>query len=63
VENKLTGFYIRSGEKIMFNLKRPYSEKAYKSWAFFGNMDYQESFCHKTGRESKGKTSMRKPML
>ena len=63
VENKSTGFCIRSGDKISFNLKRPYSDKAYKSWAQFGNMDYQESFCHKTGRESKGKTSMRKPML
>jgi hypothetical protein len=63
VENNTTGFCIRSGVKISFNPRRPYSEKAYSSWAQFDNMDYPEKYCHKTGEESKGKTSMRKPIL
>ena len=63
VENVSAGFCIRSGERIPFNLRRPYSEKAYRSWAQFGNSNYPEKFCHKTGRESKGKTSMKNPCL
>lgn len=63
VENVSTGFCIRSGDKIPFNLKRPYNDKAYRSWSQFGNLDYPEKFCHKTGKETSGKTSMRKPVL
>jgi hypothetical protein len=58
-----TGFCIRSGEKIQYNLKKPYSEKSFKSWVQFGNINYPEKFCHKTGQESKGKTSMKSPIL
>lgn len=57
------GFCIRSGDKIPYSLKKPYSEKSYRSWAQFGNMDYPEKFCHKTGQVSKGRTSMRNPTL
>ncbi len=63
VENMSSGFCIRSGEKIAYNTKRPYSEKSFKSWIIYANMDYPEKYCHKTGKESKGKTSMRNPVL
>lgn len=63
IENISSGFCIRTGDKIPFNPKRPYSDKAYRSWAQYSNMDYKEKFCHKTGKESFGKTSMRNPIL
>lgn len=57
------GYCIRTGEKIPFNLEMPYSEKAFKSWSRWKNPDYKEKFCHKTGNESDGKTSMANPIL
>lgn len=59
----IMGFCIRTGDKIPFNLKRPYSEKSYRSWVQYGNIDYPENYCHKTGQQSRGNTSMRKPVL
>lgn len=63
IENQAMGFCIRTGEKITFNLKKPFSYQAYKSWASFGNENYPENYCHKTGKSSNGKTSMRKPIM
>lgn len=63
IENPTNGFCIRTGEKIEFNLKKPFSYQAYRSWSSFGNDNYPEKFCHKTGKPSNGKTSMRKPIL
>jgi hypothetical protein len=57
------GFCIRTGTPIPFNIERPFSYPAYKSWARFSNDDYPERYCHKTGRESHGKTSKRNPVL
>ncbi|MDR6762701.1 hypothetical protein J2Y38_002912 [Flavobacterium sp. 2755] len=57
------GFCIRTGNKIPYNPNRPFSDKAYKSWVQFGNVNYPENFCHKTGNPSNGKTSMRNPIL
>lgn len=62
--NKLkTGYCIRTGVEIPFNPSRPFSNEAYKSWAEWENYDYKERYCHKTGRPSYGKTSMRNPLL
>ncbi|MBW6499078.1 MAG: phospholipase D family protein [Bacteroidales bacterium] len=58
-----TGYCIRTGVEIPFNPRRPLSSKAYDSWASFGNKDYAENFCHKTGRRSNGRTSFRNPIL
>ncbi len=58
-----TGFCIRTGVEITFDIERPYSYKAYKSWAQFENYNYSENYCHKTGKESYGKTSMATPIL
>ena len=63
IENPTKGFCIRTGEKMEFNLKKPFTYQAYRSWASFGNENYPENFCHKTGKPSNGKTSMRKPIL
>ncbi|MEP7198157.1 MAG: phospholipase D family protein [Saprospiraceae bacterium] len=63
VENTVSGYCIRTGIKIPFNPMRPFSESAYKKWAEYKNMDYPEAYCHKTGRLSNGKTSMRNPIL
>lgn len=63
VNNITEGFCIRTGEKIPFNTSKPYSDKAYKSWAQYKNPNYKEKFCHKTGKPSDGKTSMVNPIL
>lgn len=57
------GYCIRTGERIPFNPEKPYSDKAYKSWAQYKNPNYKEKYCHKTGKESNGKTSMTNPIL
>jgi hypothetical protein len=57
------GFCIRTGEPILFNMQKPYSDKAYKSWAQYKNPNYKEKYCHKTGKLSDGKTSMANPVL
>jgi len=57
------GYCIRTGVEIPFNPARPFSYEAYRTWAEFSNWDYSENFCHKTGRKSFGKTSMRNPVM
>ncbi|TKD66527.1 phospholipase D family protein [Flavobacterium sp. ASW18X] len=57
------GFCIRTGETIPYNPKQPMSKTAYDIWKKFSNQDYPEKYCHKTGNESNGKTSMRNPVL
>lgn len=63
VTEAVLGFCIRTGEQIPFNIQKPYSDKAYKSWAQYKNPNYKEKFCHKTGQPSNGNTSMAKPIL
>lgn len=60
---QVDGFCIRTGRKIKFNPKQPMSREAWKIWNEYGNVDFPEKFCHKTGKPSNGKTSMRKPIL
>jgi hypothetical protein len=57
------GYCIRSGVEIKFNTKQPMSKEAWKSWNEYGNQDYPEKYCHKTGKPSSGKTSMKNPVL
>lgn len=57
------GYCIRTGAEIPFNPERPYCYQAYKTWAQFGNEDYPERYCHRTGRQSNGGTSKRNPVL
>jgi hypothetical protein len=60
---KLMGYCIRTGKPIPFNPERPLCAEAYKSWSMYKNPDFKEKYCHKTGRPSNGKTSMRNPIL
>lgn len=62
-ENPKTGFCIRSGIEIPLNPKQPMTKMSWKVWNQFGDEDYPEQYCHKTGKKSNGKTSMRKPIL
>lgn len=57
------GYCIRTGAPIPYNPEHPMSPEAYKKWAQFKNPDYPEKFCHKTGKPSDGKTTMRNPIL
>ncbi len=58
-----TGYCIRTGVKIPFNIEKPLSHEAYKSWSKYGDADYEEKFCHFSGEPSKGETSVSKPIL
>lgn len=57
------GYCIRSGVEIPFNPERPLSYEAFQVWNQFGDIDYQERFCHFSGEHSKGETSVRRPIL
>lgn len=58
-----TGFCIRTGISIPFNVERPMCYDAFKKWNEFGNPDYQERFCHFSGELSNGETSISRPIL
>ena len=62
-EGTKMGFCIRTGEPIPFNLKMPLSDKAFKTWSYFKDENFQEKYCHVTGEPSDGKTSFAKPVL
>lgn len=57
------GYCIRTREKIPFNLKKPYSAKAFASWNQYKNKEYKEKYCHYSGEKSNGKTTFSKPIL
>ena len=57
------GYCIRTGEQIPFDLTKPYTDKAFKSWSRYKNEDFTEKFCHFSGESSEGKTTMAKPIL
>lgn len=61
--NKLTGYCIRTGVEIPFNVEKPMSYEAYKSWSKYGDVNYSEKFCHFSGEPSNGETSVGKPIL
>jgi hypothetical protein len=62
LQNK-NGFCIRTGVEIPFNIEKPLSNSAYKSWKKFENPDYAEKYCHFTGEFSSGETSVKRPIL
>lgn len=57
------GYCIRTGVEIEFNPERPMSYKAFKMWNKYGDEDYQEKYCHYSGEESDGATTVAKPIL
>ncbi|MCG8804280.1 hypothetical protein G1K75_01220 [Tenacibaculum finnmarkense] len=63
LENEKKGYCIRTGKEIPFNPKKPFSLNAYRIWCLYENDDYPEKYCHKTGKESGGKTNKATPIL
>lgn len=57
------GFCIRTGVEIPFNIEKPMSYDAFKSWSKYSDPDYSEKFCHFSGELSDGETSVSKPIL
>lgn len=60
---KQDGYCIRTGVKIPFNLEKPFSLDAYKSWSKHSNREYPEKYCHFSGELSNKETSMERPIL
>ncbi|MCW5206522.1 phospholipase D family protein [Desulfobulbus sp. F5] len=58
-----TGYCIRTGVEIPFNIEKPFCYEAYKSWRQFENGDYPEKYCHFSGEPSDGETCFNKPIL
>ncbi len=58
-----SGYCIRTGEKIAFNIKMPFNKKSYSSWNRFKNPEFAEQFCHFSGEKSNGETSFSRPIL
>ena len=61
--NKPTGYCIRTGVSIPFNVEKPMSYDAFKSWSKYSDPDYAEKFCHFSGELSNGETSVSRPIL
>jgi phosphatidylserine/phosphatidylglycerophosphate/cardiolipin synthase-like enzyme len=61
--DKPTGFCIRTGVEIPFNIEKPLSYESFKSWNKYGDPDHAEKFCHFSGEPSHGETSVNKPIL
>lgn len=61
--DKQMGFCIRTGIQIPFNVEKPMSYEAYKSWSKYNDKDYAEKFCHFSGEPSNGETSVSHPIL
>ena len=57
------GYCIRTGIAIPFNVKRPLSDEAYKSWSRYKDENYAEKYCHFSGEPSGGVSSFAKPIL
>jgi phosphatidylserine/phosphatidylglycerophosphate/cardiolipin synthase-like enzyme len=61
--NKETGYCIRTGIEIPFNVEKPMSYEAFKSWSKYSDPEYAEKFCHFSGEPSNGDTSVSRPIL
>ena len=60
---KQSGYCIRTGVEIPFNVEKPMSPEAYKVWHQFGDRDDHQKFCHYSGEPSNGETSVIKPIM
>jgi len=58
-----TGYCIRTGKEIPFNIERPLDYEAFKSWNKYKDRDFREKYCHFSGEESNGETSVNNPIL
>ncbi len=55
-----SGFCIRCGTKIHYDLEKPFCKSCYSTWACFNNTDYSEEYCHKCGKHTD--SSKNKPL-
>ena len=55
-----TGFCLRCGKEIPFDVERPFCSSDYRSWARYKNEEYEEKHCHACGDEHS--SSMAKPV-
>lgn len=62
-DSNQNGFCIRTGVSIPFNIEKPMSYDAFKSWSKYSDPDYSEKFCHFSGEPSSGETSVNRPIL
>lgn len=63
IESERTGYCIRTGKLIPFNLKNPLAEKAFDSWVKFNDKNYPEKFCHFSEENTNGENCFAKPIL
>jgi len=63
IEPKKSGYCIRTGIEIPFNVEKPLSYEAFKSWSKYSDPEYSEKFCHFSGEPSNGETSVSRPIL
>jgi len=61
--NKQTGYCIRTGVSIPFNITQPMTNEAWKTWSKYSDKDYEEKYCHYSGEKSNGETSVNRPIL
>lgn len=57
------GYCIRTGVEIPFNVEKPMSYDAFKSWSKYSDPEYAEKYCHFSGEQSNGETSVSKPIM
>ncbi len=61
--HEVTGYCIRTGVEIPFNIEKPLCYEAYKKWDEYADGDYPEKYCHFSGESSNGETCFNKPIL
>ena len=61
--SKSTGYCIRTGVEIPFNVEKPMTYEAFKSWSKYSDPEYAEKFCHFSGEPSNGETSVSRPIM
>lgn len=57
------GYCIRTGIKIPFNPKMPFTEDSFRLWSIIKNDEFIEKYCHYSGEPSQGLTCMARPIL
>ena len=53
-KSNTSGFCIRTGVPIPFDIDKPLSYDSFKAWNKYGDENYPENFCHYSGERSNG---------
>jgi len=62
-KNLKTGYCIRTGVEIPFNVGKPLSLEAFKIWSEYEDPEYPEKYCHFSGESSDGETCFSRPIM